>query len=66
MRLLAEVKLKKAQKRIRDLGKVIRRIGEITSEEWGESETIYEDELNHLLTKKTPKKFYYDKRSKSW
>lgn len=59
-------RLDKAQKRIRELGKVIKRIGEITSEEWGESDTIYEEELNHLIMKRTAKKFYYDKRSKSY
>jgi hypothetical protein len=45
--------------RVKELKKVINRIGTICSEEWGDGETVYEEELNHLFDKKTLKKFDY-------
>jgi hypothetical protein len=45
--------------KVKELKAVITRIGMITSEEWGESDTVYEEELNHLIQKKTLKEFKY-------
>ena len=58
--LVNKDKLDRALTRIKELKAVIDRLGTIHSEEWGSSETEYEEELNHLFEQKTMKEFKYE------
>jgi hypothetical protein len=62
MEIVAQVlkkKLDREKAKNKEMNRVINRLGTIFSEEWGSSETEYEDELNHLFEKKTLGKFSY-------
>lgn len=46
-------KVLRLKARVKELQAVIRRLSEIHSEEYGDGETEYEAELNHLFMKRT-------------